>query len=312
MLFYDNMKAKQQKNFNEAVHWFNLFNVLQAMFRWNGLPDTIPQEQLEGILISNGTIGIGEIKGDYWAGFGSYCGDVKGFLPLKYQFTVNGVGSIEGDWKKDIVVGWNNATFTPDLILMQYASILTEVDVSEKANVLFSRYIRIPKVKDQKEKTAIEGAIKAIQNGKVEAVISDNIHDIKELIGSGYSRDDNFLDLVDVKEIDKLQYLNQYRDNVLKRFFQIYGISTQVTAKMAQQNNAEIHANDDVAMTLFMQRYRYRQKLSEELNKRFGWHTSVTIEEGWQDSVDSILHEDKGEEGEPDENINSEESNDSD
>lgn len=309
MLFYDNMKAKQQKEFNEAEHWFNLFNVLQAMFEWDGLPDTIMQEQLEGILISNGTVGIGKLDGELWCGYGSYCGDVRGFLPSEYQFAVQGVGNVQGSWKDKIAVGWNNATFTPDLLLMKYASILTEIDISEKANLLYTRFIRIPKVKNQKEKAEVMNAIKAIQTGKLDAWVSDNCMDgmdIREVVGSPYSREkDPFLDLVDVKEVDKLQYLAQYRENIIKRFFQIYGISTQVTQKLAQQNNAEIHANDDVSMTLFMQRYKYRQKLAEDMNQKFGLNVSVKLSEGWQDSYESVIKEDK-EEGEQNENVDSE------
>lgn len=310
MNFYDMMKEKQQKNFNETVHWFNLFNVLQSMFEYEGLPDTIRQEQLEGILISTGLVGIGEIDGRLWCGAGSYCGNVEGFLPNEYQFAVTGIGTKRGRHDTDISVGWNNATFTPDWILMQYASILSEIDVSEKVNLLFTRFLRIPKVKDQKEKIAIENSIKNIQNGKIEAVVSDNIHDIRELVSSGYNKEDNFLDLVDIKDIDKLQYLNQYRDNIIKRFFQIYGIASQVTNKLAQQNNAEIHANDDVVMTLFLQRYKYRKMLVEDMNQKFGLDVSVKLSDSWMDSYNEIINnseeqeETEEQEGdEPDENM---------
>ena len=97
MIFYDRLKSKQKKNFSELTHFLNLFNVLLGMFIWDGLPDTIKQEQLEGILISNGTVGIGEIDGNYYCGFGSYCGSVKGFLPVEYQFAVEGIGDLLGN-----------------------------------------------------------------------------------------------------------------------------------------------------------------------------------------------------------------------
>lgn len=294
--FYDRMKSKQQKNFNEMVHWFNLLNVLLAMFEWDGLPDTIHPEQLEGILISNGTVGIGKINGDLWCGYGGYCGDVKGYLPSEYKIAVSGVGDLQGRWDSDIVVGWNNATMTPDMILMQYANILAEIDVSEKLNVIFTRDLKIPKVRDQKEKVAIENAIKDIRNGNVSAVISSNIHDARDLIDEGLSSEDNFLQLTDVKDVDKLQYLNQYRDNIIKRFFQIYGISSQVTNKMAQQSTDEVHSNDDVAMTLFLQRYKYRQQLADDLNTRFGLNVSVKLAESWKDSYDEIILEQSGDE----------------
>ena len=300
MIFYDRLKSKQKKNFSELTHFLNLFNVLLGMFIWDGLPDTIKQEQLEGILISNGTVGIGEIDGNYYCGFGSYCGSVKGFLPVEYQFAVEGKWSDDGN----IVVGWNNATYTPDMILAQYASILTEIDVSERLNVLFARLCKIPKVRDQKDKIAVENSINALLTGKIDAFVSHNTLDARELLTDGLSREDNFLDISDVDKIDKLQYLNQYRDNVIKRFFQIYGISTQVTGKLAQQSQDEIHSNDDVSLTLFYSRYQYRKKLSEDLNKRFGWQTTVKISPAW---MDSFAETTAGEEGaEADETLLSE------
>lgn len=306
MIFYDRLKSKQKKNFSELTHFLNLFNVLLNMFVWEGLPDTIMQEQLEGILISNGTVGIGEIDGKYYCGFGSYCGEVRGFLPEEYQFAVQGVGDLTGSWSEggNIVVGWNNATFTPDMILAQYASILTEIDVSERLNVLFARLCKIPKVRDQKDKISVENSINALLTGRIDAYVSHNTLDARELLSDGLSREDNFLDISDVDKIDKLQYLNQYRDNVIKRFFQIYGISTQVTGKLAQQSQDEIHSNDDVSLTLFYSRYQYRKKLAEELNKRFGWGTTVKISPAW---LDSFAETTAGQEGaEADETILSE------
>lgn len=292
--FYDRMKPKYQKSLNTKIHFFNLFNTLLARFRWDGLPETIRQEQLESILISNGTVGIGKYNGDLYCGDGGYFGDVRGFLPDQYQFAVIGLGNVSGKVNKDICVGWNNATMTPDLIIFQYASILSEIDTSEKANVAYTRFIKIPKVHDQKEKTAVESAIKAIHDGKIDAVVSDNIHDARELLSDGLSRDDNFLELTDVREVDKLQYLYMYRDVIIKRFFQLYGISSQVTTKLAQQSNDEIHANDDVAMTLFLQTFEYRKKLADDLNKMFGLNVSVHLTDAWQDSYEEIIEENYG------------------
>lgn len=291
MIFYDKLKDKYKKEFSETAHFLNLFNVLLNMFSWENLPDTIFQEQLEGILISNGTVGIGEIDGNLYCGFGSYFGDVRGFLPEEYQFAVQGLGNVSGKWDKSgtVSVGWNNATFTPDIILAQYSSILTEIDVSERLNVIFARLLKIPKVHDQKEKTAIENSINALLDGKINAFVSNNIQDARLLLQDGLNRDDNFLDISDVDKIDKLQYLNQYRDNVIKRFFQIYGISTQVTGKLAQQSADEIHSNDDVSLTLFYSRFKYRQKLCDDINSKFGLNVSVSINPAWIDSISETM-----------------------
>lgn len=306
-MFYDKMKAKYKKEFNERMHWYELFNTMLGRFEWDGLPDTIPSEQLESILMVNGTVGIGHCKGELYCGAGSYHGDVKGYLPDKYTFAVNGVGEVDGTVGTEIAVGWNNACRTPDWFILQTASILAEIDTSEACNVQYARFVKIPKARDQKEKTAIESAVRAISTGKIDAVISDNIHDARELLADHVNSKDMFLELTDVREIDKLQYLYMYRNEVMTRFYKHCGLNSQFTNKPAQQNNDEIHANDDTAMILFLEEFKYRKRLAEDINRIFNLNTSVRLAEASQDSYDEIILEETGDATEDGEGAESDE-----
>lgn len=288
MNFYNIMKPKYQKEFLDMQHWLVLFNLILSRYEWEGLPENIPQEFLEGCLVSNGTVGFFKKGAEYWVVWGSYNGDVKGYLASEYAGALPGVGSFHGKVGKDVAVGWNNATRTPDLLLMQYSSILTEIDVSEKINVLFSRFLRIPKAKDQKEKEAIKSAINAVLNGKIDAIVSDTVHDARALLDIS-SKDSEFLELTDVREVDKLQYLNQYRDNVMKRFWSLYGQRMQVTSKMAQMSNDEVHSNDNVNMVLTLQGLKLREKFCEEVNSLFGLNISVKLSDAWADNYNETV-----------------------
>lgn len=287
---YDHMKSKMKKNFNESVHWNWLFNNLVSMFEYDGLPDTLRQEFIETMFITQGTCGVTEWHGDLYTGPGGYTGDIVNFIPKEYLITVTGLkntNELRGEVGKDFAVGWNNANCSPDLALLQYASILTEIDVSERVNLIFTRFLRIPKVRDSKEKRVVEDAIGAIMDGRFTAVVSDNIEKIL-----GDEPDDNkFLDLVDIKEVDKLQYLNQYRDNIVKRFYQMYGQGMQSTAKLAQQTTDELHGNDSVSMIIPLQRLAYRKKFVEDINKLFGTNITVDFSEAWKESREE-MHED--------------------
>lgn len=278
---YSHMKSKWKKEYDEALHFYNLFNATLGMFEWKNLPDTIRPEFFESLLLTQGTAPVAKIKGEYYTGPGGYCGDVVNFLPTEYQFTNVGVGEFRGKVGEDVAVCWNNATATPDLSLMQIASILTEIDVSEHLNLLFTRFLRIPKVHDNKEKAAVEESIKAIIKGDVTAVVSDNV---REFLTEGKTSDNSFLDLVDIKEVDKLQYLNQYRDNIVKRFFQTHGQGMQSTAKLAQQTTDELHGNDTVSMILPLQGLDFRKKFCDEFNSISGLNVGVDFSEAWRDS----------------------------
>lgn len=289
--FYDRMKEKYQKGFDNLVHFNNLFNFVISRFRWENLPDTIPESAMEGILITNGTSGFTKIKGEYYAIPGSYCGNYKGYLPEDYTGTLPGLSqtSFQGKVGKDYAVGWNNATMSPELILFQYASILAEIDISEKVNVRNTRFMRIPRVSNEREKETVLQAIRNISIGKLDAVVGQNeTIDAKELLGMSPKEQEKFLDLVDVDKIDKLQYLNQYRDNIIKRFGQIYGQKTQVTSKLAQMSNDEIHANDSMCLVLTEEHLHYREKFADDINSLFGLNVSVKLSDTFNDEFEEM------------------------
>ena len=288
--FYGHMKPKFQKAFNAQVHWDKLFNVLLGRFEYDGLPDNIEQRFLEGILLCNGTAGVTKVGSDLWVIPGSYVGNTKGYLPDEYFGVLPNVDAKRGKIGKTWAVGLNNETAMPELILYQYAHILSEIDVSEKCNVLFSRFMRIPKVGSEKEKIAVKDAIQNITDGKIDALVSDNIlTEMQKFCET--TPDEPFLDLVDVRQVDKIQYLNQYRDNIIKRFFQIYGQKSQVTSKMAQMSPDEVHANDSMSLILTEQALRCREKMCEDVNNLFGTNWSVKLSKCWQDEVDEMENE---------------------
>lgn len=289
--FYEHLNGKRKKHTDNVFNYYYLLQVPLAMFDYDGLPDTIPQEWLEMFLLNNGTVGIGKMNDKLYAGMGSYVGEFNGYIPKNYTFAVPNVGSIEGVVGEDVVVGWNNSTLTPDFNLIKYSSIMTEIDTSEHINLLYSRLLRIPKVSDQKDKVAVEEAIKNILNGNITAVTSKNIQD---LIGD--NGDNRFLDLIDVNDIDKLQYLNQYYNNVQKRFYQEYGHPMQVTEKLSQQTNDEVHGGDSIALIHPISKLKYRQRMVDDINRVFGTNITVKFSELWEVNRDVV-------ESEPDDDV---------
>lgn len=297
--FYDRMKEKTQKGFDNMIHFQNLLNFVISRFEWKNLPDNIPQSAMEGILLSNGTCGFTKIGSEYWAIPGTYCGEYKGYLPTEYTGTLPGLGkgvaTVNGKVGEKWAVGWNNATMTPDLILYQYASILSEIDISERCNVRNTRFLRIPKVRNEREKAVVLQAMKNISIGKLDAIVGETgTVDARELLGVQQADDEKFLDLVDVDKVDKLQYLNQYRDNVIKRFGQIYGQKTQVSNKLAQMTDDEIHSNDSFSNVLTEEALFYRKKFCDDINALFGLNISVDLSKCFKDEFEEMEALDDG------------------
>lgn len=260
----------------DKQRFFEMLQLALSTFVYSGLPKTIPAEFLEGYLICNGTVGIGKIAGELYCAPGGFCGDYNGYLPDSYLAEVLNKGTLSGKWGKDLVVGYNNATRTPDFDIIQTGDILKTIDRSELIVTIFTRLLRIPKAASDAEAAAIDAAINSLLDGDLHAIASDNtLQDILQDIGSGRT-DSRFLDLVDPQQVDQLQYLNQYHDNVIKRYMQRRGHSMTITSKLAQQTNAEMHGADSYSMIYPLQQLHYRQLMCDEINRLFG--TSITVE----------------------------------
>ena len=265
---------------NNFRYLTELFEIQINQFEYDGLPDTIPHEFLEMYLLINGNCAIGKPKGEseIYCAIGSYNGDYNGYLPKSYTAAVIGLDEISGDWygqDKSIVVAKNNNIGIPEFDIPFTADVLNQIDISEKMNVIFTRFARIPFVENDKEKAQVESAIKSIIRGDYTAIASRDVADSFEKFIEGAAEKDKFLDLVDVDKVNGLQYLNQYRDNVFKRFLCRRGYMVQTTAKLAQQTNAEMHGADSYAFLYPLQQLKQREKMCEEMNALFGLETSV-------------------------------------
>lgn len=265
---------------NYFKHLSHLFSLQVSQFVYTGLPDTLPAEYLELYLLINGTVGIGHVtelsNNDLYCAVGSYNGNYNGYLPSEYTAAVTGLGEISGKWfgsDKTIVVGRNNHIRAPEFDIPFTAGVLTEIDTSEDCNVSFARYLRIPYADNDKQKQQIESAIKSILKGDKFAVAS---RDFEKAIESymndtrAQSDKEKFLELVDPDKINNLQYLNQYRDNVMKRFLQRRGYMMTNTSKLAQQTNAELHGSDSYAMLYPLEQLECRKEMIENINSLFG------------------------------------------
>ena len=297
-------RCKAIKEYRLLMYYIELWQVLMSQFVYEGLPESLPAEWIEGILISNGSVGIGERDGTLYCAAGGYIGQINGYLPEKYVAQVPAIGQITGEAEspaaydisgepgKTIVVGWNNASHTPDFDIMDTAAALTEGRTSEDINVIFSRLLRIPIARSSKEKAIFESAINAILDGRVEAISSD-IKSLSEIVNE-CDEQVQFLDLVNVKDVDKLQYLNQYMDNQLKRFMRRHGCSMNITNKLAQQTNAEMHGADDYSMIYPMQKLHYRELMISDLNRiygeKYGFTASVRFSDILKNNYDKVIN----------------------
>ena len=291
---YERMKTKASNQVRYTTYFTILWNTLLDMFTWENLPDTIPKRFLEGILHANGEVFISKINDKLIASGGTLSGEVDEYGLGTECIAVCPRGETSGKRGIDIAYGINNDTASPDMLTYWIAHLLGETDKSIKCNVIFSRFLKIPKVGNDKDKAMFEDIFKKLVDGEPQAFASSNALDLE--LGAGTET----FELTDVNKIDRLPYLTQFFEDCLKRFYCFYGQPMQNQNKRAQSISDEIHGQDSVSFILPMQMLNCRLALCEEVNRIFGTDIHVRFSPLWELEYNSLVLHDTNGNGEPD------------
>lgn len=277
--FYNTLKPKHVEKIRLSTYFDLLFQIINNMFIWEGLPKSIPQRFLEGYMHIYGSVGVAEIKGELVCGVSSYCGDIDAYGIGTSGIVTTPTGTKQGKINEEVCICWNNDLMQKDKLLYEIIHFISEIDKSMDCNILFARFIPIPIANDNPQKTAYDTAIKNIQDGKIDTIVSSNI--LLEELGI----DHKTLDLTDVKQADKIQYLSKLFDDILKRFFIFYGHNIQTINQGSQTNNDELHGYDSISRLIPEIMLKCRQDFCEQLNAAFGLNVSVRFNESIQNNI---------------------------
>ena len=205
--------------------------------------------------------------------------DIYGYGTQGEIITRNGKETIRGKVGTDIIVGWNNSERVPTFDLYRYAGLFKELEQSWRNNVIYSRMHPVPVAKNSKMKQAIDKIIKDNKDAdKTETVIND-IPFIDQVNEKGVSID--VLTLTDPDGVDRLQYLSKAYDDLLRRWWNLYGMDMQSTGKMAQQTTVELEGYKAYSMIQPCDMLKCRQDWARQINERFGTEFNYHFSPAW-------------------------------
>lgn len=194
--------------------------------------------------------------------------------------TRNGINKVFYDFENsaDVVYIRNNSTATPDNNIDWYATALAEIDKSIMHNVINSRYSPIVKARTDKERAVIETALEQNNgNGKPQVVLVG-----MENLFESNNETSTVLNITDVANSDKIQYLSHAHDDIIRRLCNTYGMDIKGTGKMAQQSVAEINNGDNSQLIIPEDRLNCRRLAVEEINSKFGRNITVNYSKCWK------------------------------
>ena len=271
-----------------------LVESLSGMFVYGCESDTFLEDmlnhKLELWLRAYGKIGfaMGE-DGKLYFGRVEFTGgnlNKYGWLDKVTIFTLNGDSKQFDVYGDKVVIMINNALGAPEWNALRYADKLAEVDKSMDCGIINSRYTQLVLVKNEKVKRAIEEAVKDIKIG--EPIIVDGA----DLIGqdilkpNGDAKSVELFNITDVTNSDKLQYLTHFHDDLMREFYQMYGIDTNNTAKMAQQSVDEIQGSVGRSFIIPNQNYNWRLRALNEIKDKFDIEITISWGESWGIEMD--------------------------
>lgn len=244
----------------------------QSMFEYEGLPDSIPQKELERLLQTTGNAFVTSVDGVLYALSGGKGGepDVYGRATLytvanpalklnkTYDIQKDGV-LIENDTNGESLlplIGRYAVLYTDGLISLNTASILTRITMLISAS-------------DDKTKQSADEFLRKIENGEF-SIIGENAFFKGVNMQTAPTTNSVYI----TQLIELVQYYKASMYNEL-------GLNANYNMKRERLNLGEVSMNVDVLLPYVDNMLKERQNAVEKINAMFDTEISVKLASSW-------------------------------
>lgn len=242
------------------------------LFKWEGLPDTIPQRELELMLQSRGHVGIAKVKNDLYALNGSFGG-----MPDAYYrptiYTVSNPAlkiSKSFDINKNIIIAKSDSMYMGLAPLFsRYCTQLVENDLTLLLADINSRMPYILTVDNDGAKLSGEKLLADIKDGHMGVLCDEQLFESVNTLSYG----GNVYGLSDLIEYEQYLKASMFND---------IGLDANYNMKREAINTAEAQMNDDALLPLIDDMLKCRQETCEKINEMFGTEISVDFDSIWK------------------------------
>jgi hypothetical protein len=262
------------KNKDTAVMAFieNTLAKTQAMFVYEGLPDTVPAEELERLLQTEGNAFFAEVNGDLYALQGAAGGEPDPYnrptiytvanpalkLNKSYKIGMDGI-FIKNDTNGNSllpIIGKFAVLYTDGIISLNTASILTRITMLISAS-------------DDKTKQSADEFLKKILDGDF-SVIGENAFFKGVNMQTAATSNTQYI----TQLVELVQY---YKANMLNEL----GLNANYNMKRERLNTGEVAMNVDVLLPYVDNMLHERQKALKQVNEMFGTEITVRFGSSW-------------------------------
>lgn len=258
------------------THIRYMLNRTQSMFKWGGLPDTIPQRNLELIIQCNGCAAFYRYNGELYAFSGGLGGEPNPYY-MPTIFTISNPAlklSVNAEINKDCIIVPNDAMYLGLLPLFsKYATSLTENELSIMVALINSRIPALISSDNDEATKSAEKYITDIKDGRLGVIASQAFFDgIKTQPYGATSNSNTITNLIESQQYIRATWFNDL------------GLNANYNMKRESINSGESQLNDDALLPLVDNMLECRQKAVEKINTMFGTSITVNLASAWEDN----------------------------
>lgn len=294
---FEFLTAKQKKFLRENDIFCQLLIFLSSMFEYKGMSPDINTDFIEfyNILSPNACCGVFKNGSHEVLG---YCTDGGMFdeYGVCEKFNINTMNQVN---KQGVINGvngaicWNNKIHRSDIVkLSRYTEMFNLIDTAQKCLIRYARLFPVFEVQDDLVKIQIDTALKNADNGEPFTFASKSL----SKLGVDGTPGVNVFQLGDYSAVEKIQYLSTYHNDLLRRFYSMYGMAYSQSMKQAQQSIEEITSDRIVSWIVPNDRLNERRKFIETYNQVFGHSATVDFSDAWKKGYNEYMTQKEGEE----------------
>lgn len=252
---------------------------LQKMFKYEGLPETIPREMLECFLLQSGSCFITEVKGNLYAFQGTMGGEPDPYYRPTLYIVANPALKFNKalDLWNDGVLMRNDSLWLGLFPLMaRYSSMMAENLVTLRSADVLLRVVAMLTAPDDATRSAAEIYLRKLEKGEF-GVIGENPFFDGVKLQSPPSNNGSYL----TQFIELQQYLKA-------SFFNEIGLNANYNMKREAIMESESNLNKDSLLPLCEEMLRCRKEDVERVNTMYGTSISVEFDSAWQQNIEEM------------------------
>lgn len=247
----------------------------QSMFKWSGLPDSIPEYILERFLQTHGDVCFYKHNGSLYVFVGGV-GDKPDvyYRPTRYIISNPALDlSVQPLIDKECVLMLNDTYHQGILPLCrEHATAIVETELSMNIATINSRLISAIAASDDKTRASAEKYLQDIAEGKQGVIAETAFLEGLKVLPYTSGSNNTIISLIELMQYQKASWYNDL------------GLSANYNMKREALNSSETVIDNDILLPLIDDMLKCRKDGAEKVNTMYGTDIRVELASSWEDN----------------------------